>query len=273
MKIILFADTHNNLWFRRIVEKFKNEDYHLISLGDIAAVETKEFLRREEIYRKTWKYKRTGKGRITKENEKWFDNLNIVGWNNQMKILDEFKKKLTICLGNSDHAMLSWYKLKMSEYLSVISEITLMRIGEVSLIFLPYSSGSIKQRLFEELKGAKIVYVLSHCPPMKETEKKYYKEIYNNITKLSETVDKVVSIHGHMHPDQTYKYNLKDLDNVEVYAIKSTDTKKGFGSYNHAAVIDSISERIQFIDLELEKVTPKKLPKKYYTKDKHWNKF
>jgi hypothetical protein len=50
MKLIFFPDVHNNPWFEKILKIIKTiKDAKAISLGDIAAVDTNEFLKYLQI--------------------------------------------------------------------------------------------------------------------------------------------------------------------------------------------------------------------------------
>ena len=55
--INIIGDTHNTKWLKKILDKYDN----IISLGDIAAVDTKEYNKHKEWYSPTWKYF-SGKG-------------------------------------------------------------------------------------------------------------------------------------------------------------------------------------------------------------------
>lgn len=277
MKLIFFPDVHNNPWFEKILATVKTiKDSKIISMGDIAAVETKEFLRNKEKYRAVWKYKKGKEVRgVTQKDIEWFDRLNREGWNKQIDLLEESKVDLTICMGNSDYAMLDWYgdKIKTSSRLRIIKKIKVFKFQKIFLIFLPYNSGLIKRNETKDIGKSDFVYVISHCPPMKESSKEYYRQIHINLVKLCKISKRVTLMHGHMHPDESYRYNLKDIKNLTVISPKSDDTEEGIGSHNHIIKLDSEKRKMKILDLNLRTIKLKNLPKKYYMVDRHWNGF
>lgn len=279
MKLIFFPDVHNNEWFEKILKVVRTmKESKIISLGDIAAVKTKEFLKNKARYHAAWKYKKGKEVKdVTADDVVWFDQLNTEGWNKQMDILDENEIDLTMCRGNSDYAMLDWYKekIRISKRLTIIDGIEIFEFDKITLVFLPYNSGLMNEMQIAKLKSLKLdkLYVLSHCPPMKESNKEYYKQIYANLKMLGGITKEVVLIHGHMHPEETYKYGLEDVENIRIIAPKSNDTEDGIGSYNNIIELDTESEKMRCFDLEMKEIEVKKLPEKYYLLDKHWNNF
>ena len=72
----IFADTHSNIWFNKCLQTIKNSNSIAISLGDLAAVDTTEFLKHRGVYSATWNFKKNGC--TSKDiNVRWFDELNI----------------------------------------------------------------------------------------------------------------------------------------------------------------------------------------------------
>jgi|SRR3989344_555674 len=259
----IFGDCHNNLGLKIILSRFNN----IISVGDIAAVDTREYLKRKEVYSGCWKY-RLGKNiKVTKENLLWFDKLNINGWNKQIKVLNQYKKKLIVNMGNSDQRILSWYKLNRSKYLDIIKEIKLIKIDNIQILFLPYNTRHINRNILLKIKEND--FIIMHMPPLKE----YYNEVYNQLKQLNSLGIKLIGIHGHIHSDETYKYKIKDLENFDFITLKAEDTKDGFG-YNHEIMsINTENSKFKFISLIGKEIKPRRLPEIYLKNKNHWNDF
>ena len=262
-KITIFGDCHNNKGLNIILNKFDN----LISLGDIAAVNTKEYLKRKEVYSRCWKSKSGKDVKVTKEEILWFDKLNIKGWNKQIEILDTYKKRLIVNMGNSDQRMLSWYKLKKSKYLKIINKIELISINKIQILFLPYDTKEIPKEILLKLK--KNIFILTHVPPMEE----HYLEAYNQIKQLNDLGIKMINLHGHIHADSTYLYNLKEFSNFSFITLKAEDTEEGMGFNHEIMEIDSKTGKFEFYNLKRNKIKPKNPPKKYLNNKDHWNNF
>ncbi len=273
-QLCIFADAHNTPWFHQCLQRASQfSETQIISLGDIAAVDTKEFLQQQERYHLTWKYKKGKiKAGVTQKDVTWFDNLNKRGWKKQMIELDNFQSIIHMCQGNTDHAYLTWYNPSISKNLFIFSSITLTYYGKQAVLYLPYASGIISDQQVKEIPTDKIL-ILSHCPPLPATKKDYYTELYENLKKISKHTKKIIFIHGHMHADNTYTYTLEDLPSVTICIPKATDSKEGMGSYHHLILFDTNNFTFTVKDLNRNTMQPNDLPREYYQLDEHWNQF
>lgn len=274
MKLVVFTDTHNTPWFKKCLTCARQvPDGIFIHLGDIAAVDTAQYLAHKKRYGDVWKYK---KGKLDHAEQKdiiWFDQLNTNGWNSQIDVLESASVKLTLCLGNSDQAYLEWYPwLKSSAFLTKITHIHLQQYENLHVLYLPYDSGLISDKIIERLSGLNQLFIFAHCPPMPDG-KKYYVDLYQNLASIASKVRNITFVHGHMHADNTYSYRLSALPNVEIMTLKAVDSNDGIGAFNHLLVIDTQTGKCTVFDTENKEQKLQPLPEQYLLKDVHWNTF
>jgi len=82
MIINIVGDTHDTPQLSRLLSTFNN----LISLGDISAVDTKEYLSDPKLYSRVWKaYTHNDFSTTSKEEKEWFDRLNTTGFKKQIQ--------------------------------------------------------------------------------------------------------------------------------------------------------------------------------------------
>lgn len=74
-KINIIADTHNVPSLEKILKKLDN----VISLGDIAAVDTKEYFSNVKRYSSSWKGYKKNLPEFSLEDREWFEDLNRDG--------------------------------------------------------------------------------------------------------------------------------------------------------------------------------------------------
>jgi Icc-related predicted phosphoesterase len=276
-RINIVGDTHNHPALKKVLDNFDN----VISLGDIAAIDTKEYFKHRGRYAKVWKAMKQKKD-MDKEDYAWFKKLNIEGWLNQMKIIRSSKKSFKVVMGNSDLRMLTFFKecrnelrkLKKLGRFEIFTSSKLLNIGKIQVLVLPYKDGKfLLNNILRLLNRNKKLFVLGHCPPFNKW-KKYYTEYSKALKKISDHYRKgFLYLHGHVHPKYSYVYSLDYLPKVKIIAPKANESKRGIGIDHHIVNINTEDGEIKIISLKkFNAIKLKKLPNKYYKKD-HWNDF
>ncbi len=267
--INIVGDTHNFDSLKIVLSKFNN----IISLGDIAAVDKKEYFNNITKYSRAWR--EVSKNKITnKLDAQWFSKLSIEGWKKQINQINNSGKNFTLCLGNSDLRMLEFFKecQKQKKNFAIIKKPTLKKFNKIRIIILPYKDNRYKiKKIIKNLKKEYPLFVIAHCPAFKNHHKKYYENHYQAIKQIKESYGKSFTyIHGHVHPKESYKYYL---EGIKVLAPKANESLNGIGIENHIIMINTNTGEIKLIDsISLKTKKFKKLPKKYLKSD-HWNDF
>jgi hypothetical protein len=271
--MLIVADTHNFESLKKILDNFDN----LISLGDIQAVDFDELSKNKELYSKCWKaFMNKNFNEISKEDKKWFKELNIEGWKKQIEQIKDSKKNFTLCLGNSDLRMIQFFPeckkiLESSEdkKFQVISKPKLVQYNNHQILFIPYSDEKLNvTKLINNLTNKKL-FILTHCPCFKEHKKEYYVNNYKMLLEINKIFSgEIYFIHGHVHPEKSFKYCLEEFPNTTFLSIKATESEKGIGVENELLEIESM----KLFDLNKKEKNFSKLNKEYLNKE-HWNSF
>lgn len=271
MKVL--GDTHNFDSLRKVLLNFDN----IISLGDIQAVELKEFLKKRKKYSLCWKaFMNKDFSNINEKDKEWFRKFNIEGWKKQINEIKNSNKKFTLCLGNSDLRMIEFFTecdelLKNAEnkLFTVIRTPILKQFQDYQILFLPYSDKKLNiNKLIKKFSDKKL-FVLTHCPCFKEHKKKYYVNNYELLKDISKNYTKnIFFLHGHVHPEKSFKYFLKDFKNVTLLSPKANESNNGIGINNE--LFDLKSMKLTNLSGKKTKFYP--LKKEYFEKD-HWNKY
>lgn len=281
-KINIVGDTHDVPALHRILSRLDN----VYSLGDIVAVDTQDYLKNVSRYSKVWKaHAAEDLTTVTEEEIKWFHDINVDGWEKQLKMISESGKNLTVVRGNSDLRMLSLFP-EMRKALQkatgsnpkfdFVEQFTYKTIDNVCIIFLPYRDDayegidSVINNITSEFKK---LFVLGHCPLYPDHEKKYYIHHFNAVKRISEELGELTYFHGHVHADKTYKYNRPELSKVTIITPKAEDCDEGMGFNHEYLEIDTNSGEIiiKKIDKEAESIFA--TPPSEYLEGDHWNSY
>lgn len=282
-KINIVADTHNVPALKKILQNLEN----VFSLGDIAAVDTKEYFANIKRYSYSWKGYKKNLPDFSKEDRDWFENVNRYGWLEQMQNIKENAKGFTVAMGNSDEYMIKYIPevensliqaQNENESFSFKKEVELIKIDNLQLLFLPFREASFKndlEKILNRLDESKTLLVLGHCPPYADHKKEYYLMHNEALEFISKNYSQdFYYFHGHIHSDKTYKYKLPNLNKVTIITPKAPDTEYGI-NWNH----DYVEVDTQTGELKVFSLYPKKegifedLPVGYRQKEDHWNDF
>jgi len=279
--INIVADTHDVPALKNILSKLDN----VFSLGDVVAVDTQEYLKNVSRYSKIWKcYTSNNFDGVTKEDVDWFYHINVDGWKKQLKMISKYNKLLYINRGNSDYRMLKYFTemrndvevfKKGNNNFHFIEKPSLEIFNNTLVIFIPYQDKKYDlSGLMKEVNGSFTkVIMLGHCPLFKQHEKQYYVNHYEAVKSVSERLGKLTYFHGHVHADNTYRYILNDLPNVEIITPKAEDCDSGMG-FNHDYIeLNTLTGNISVKKLEDDSVVNYKTPTKEYTLSDHWNSY
>lgn len=280
--INIVADLHNFDSLKKILATFDN----IFCLGDIGAVmEINEFLANRERYGNSWKaFSRADLGSILDKDKKWFEQINIVAWKKQIDSLKEAGKSFTLVRGNCDYSMLSFHEeckahlelnLK-SMKLDYIQVPQIKVIDNIQLILLPYQNEPYNLGdILNKIDKSKKLFILTHCPAMKESKKKYYIYCYSAAKQISEAHSgEIYYLHGHIHPANSYIYKREGLDNITFIAPKSEENESGISLNQHVLQIDTLIGEFSLIDsVSGQIVYLKPLPEEYFSSESHWNKY
>lgn len=280
-KLRIVADTHNVPALEKILTKLEN----IISLGDIAAVDTQEYFNNTERYSKAWKgYK---KNELSDIDYKWFEKLNGDGWHTQVNNISKNAKYFSVVMGNSDEYMVEYIPdakvqldlaQKQNDTFKFYNEISLLNIDNVQLLFLPFRKTSFLEDLtsvLQTLKQDKMLFVFGHCPPYSNHRKEYYLMHHEALEFIQQKYDNIFYyFHGHIHSDKTYMYTLKSLPNIKLVTPKAPDTIHGINWDHDYIELDTNNGDLNVFSLESNKeVGFADLPKGYREKPDHWNDF
>jgi hypothetical protein len=97
-KYRIIGDTHNVPALKRILLNLEN----VISLGDIAAVDTQEYFANTTRYKNAWKGYKKNLPEFSHEDRLWFEKINQTGWLSQMENITRNARGLLVNMGNSD---------------------------------------------------------------------------------------------------------------------------------------------------------------------------
>jgi hypothetical protein len=282
-KIInVIGDLHNFDSTKKILKNFDN----VICLGDIgAAIETEELFQNNGFtrYRKCYfAFAKKDFSSITEEDKNWYIRVNVNGWKKQLDSIKSSKREVTVIMGNSDKYMIDFFPecakyLKESlknEKFKFIDKPELMNMGNIQLVFFPYSTAPIDiSYILNKINLKKPLFVFSHCPAFKESRKNYYMHCYAALEQISNTYSgNIFYIHGHVHPSESYNYTLSELKNVIFLTPKAEENSKGI-NVDHDVIQISEDASIGLVDSTSKKHPRnfKQLPEKYYKNEDHWN--
>jgi len=279
--IYVVGDTHNIKSLKIILERFDN----IISLGDIAAV-SKNIFKDENLsrYKKVWKLFSKNKYIINKNDIGWFKKINTNSWIKQISNIKNSNKNFILNIGNSDLAMINFFpecknylKKSTNNKFKIIQKPEIKNFGKnIQIIFLPYQKKKYNlDKILDKIHPDKKMFIIAHCPPIENTNKEYYKHNYDSIKKISKRYkQKIICLHGHMHPSFSYIYNLSSLPKVVFLCPKAEENLNGFGINNHVIRIETLEGKVKLFDsLTNKEVSFQDLPKEYLNNQCHWNNF
>jgi hypothetical protein len=167
---------------------------------------------------------------------------------------------------------------KVNATFKFILKPTLLTIDNLQFLFLPFRKSSYDEdlnRLSININKNKILKVIAHCPPYKAHEKEYYVMHHEAIRIIREKYGKPFTyFHGHIHSDNTYRYFINSLPNVEIITPKAPDSPYGINWDHDYVEIDTISG-----DMEVKSIIDntnaffQALPDGYREMHDHWNNF
>ncbi|MGV8151228.1 MAG: metallophosphoesterase [Candidatus Woesearchaeota archaeon] len=276
----IVGDTHNIDSLKSILLKCDN----IISLGDIGAAVPKEIFLNEQLkrYRAAWKAYSKKDSSVDKNDLEWFRNLNVSSWSAQIDNIMDSGKYFVLIRGNSDLAMIDFFpeckdKLirNINNTFQFIDKVDLITINNVQILLMPFQKiGYDVSETVKKIVASKKLFVLTHCPAFSSARKEYYIHVFNVLKELSKHHDKIICIHGHMHPSNSYTYDIDELPKVKCYCPKAEETFDGFGINNHIIRLNTLSGEFKLIDLVTGKESEfRPLPEKYKHNEDHWNEF
>lgn len=280
--INIVGDTHNIPALKKILSKLDN----VFSLGDIVPVNTQEYLKNICKYSKVWRaYANKDFTGVRKDDVQWFFDINTSGWLKQLDLIKSYNGSFYVNRGNSDYRLLSLFKemrnslretKKSNLNFHFIEEPEYIKTNNTGVIFLPYRDGvytGIDRMINTLSSNCKLLLVLGHCPLYKEHEKEYYVHHFEVVKRISRLLGEVTYIHGHVHPDNTYRYSSKELPHVTIITPKAEDCSKGMGFNHEYLEIDTISTNIIVKEIDTGKLSEFKILPPECLKRDHWNKY
>jgi len=280
MIINIIGDTHDTPQLIKLLSTFDN----LISLGDISAVDTKEYLSDPKLYSRVWKaYTHNDFSTTSKEEKEWFDRLNTTGFKKQIQNIVSSNKDITVIQGNTDLMMLNTYP-ELSSFLTnntsskfkYIMKPEIKVVDSTQMIFLPFNKGSFVSDLEKVgIDASMHLVVLGHCPIYKEHKRSYYVEYFTALKALAAKYwHPFTYIHGHVHADNSYVYSLPEIPNLTIHTPKAEDSDIGMGSNHHVVQLDTSTGSLQFWDSVESRITKEvELSESEYLKSDHWNRY
>lgn len=283
VKIVnVVGDLHNFDSLSKILNQFDN----VISSGDIGAtIEKNEFFSNVGRYNKSFKaFAKKEFSTISEEDINWFRKINVDGWIKQLDTIKDSNKKFTLNMGNADLAMISFFtecldyleKIIKESKLEFIREPSLKTFGNIQIIFLPFINSTYELgELLRKIDLNKPLFVIAHCPAFKLSKKQYYMYYYKAIEDISiKYKKKLYYIHGHIHPNKSYKYTREGLDNVIFLVPKAEESFEGINVNHHVIQINTKDGSFRLLDSVSGKYTKfVALPEEFYTNEDHWNHF
>jgi Icc-related predicted phosphoesterase len=276
----IIGDTHNLESLKIILSKFNN----VISLGDACAVVSNDILKDNNHirYKSAWQ-SHSKRLPANRTDLSWFKEISIENWKKQCDNIKNSKKNFVLVMGNSDLAMMNFFPQcrdilidSLSSRFNFVKDPELKTINNVQFLMIPFSNETYNlQGLLEQVNTKKKLFILTHCPALKNATKNYYINIYNAVEQISAKYENnIVFIHGHMHPSVSYKYNIPSLPNVTFYCPKAEENHNGYGINNHVITVDTNSGTITLVDsITGVRQEFRSLPELYFQNEHHWNEF
>lgn len=276
----IISDLHNIESLKKILNKYDN----LVCLGDIGAgIKFIDFIKNVERYKNSWKaFAKNDFSDVNLSDKEWFAKINTDAWIEQLKNIEKFNKKLILCAGNADVFLVKTFpecKSKLVELLrnsrlEFIENPEIRSINNLQFLFLPFLDSEYNlDNILKKIDKNKPLFVLGHCPPFKESKKRYYVYVFNALKKVSnEYAKEFYYLHGHIHPSESYKYRINSLDNAIIITPKSDENMNGISLDHHLVQINTKTGKVLLFDtISKEYIDFKGLPEEFRNNEHHWN--
>ena len=275
----IVADMHNTESLGKILKTYDN----IVCLGDIGAgIKFSEFIKNVQRYRNAWKaILKKDDSSIPQSDREWFAKVNIDGWMKQMKSFAKYDKRFILSAGNAEPFIINSFpecrqelnKALKNSKLEYIESPEVRIVDKVQLLFLPFSDSEYDlKQVLGKISGAPL-FVLGHCPPFRESRKKYYMWVFDALKQISGAYSgEFHYLHGHIHPSESYKYRVEGLEKAVILTPKSHEDHTGISLDHHLMQIDTETGALMLFDTVSKKHTDfKDLPEDFRGNEDHWN--